>query len=234
MIVYCAENKINGKKYVGRTIRKLYSRKAEHIRHSKNENIKYYFYQAMRKYGQQNFKWYVLEKCSDQVELIEKEDFYIKKFGDYNIGSATDGGDNITNNPRKDKIDWNSKARSISGKKRWTKEEKKKQSIIAKNQWSEAKKEKLLIGLKNKLKEPIFRQKYLEKQRSPGGAYSPEIIKKRSSSRARKWILYDPEGNRFIIKNLSKFCRENALNISTLYNSYKGWKCIHYGSKKDI
>lgn len=49
---------------------------------------------------------------------------------------------------------------------------------------------------------------------------------------SKKWIIIDPQGNEFLIKNLTKFCRENKVSRETLKNialgigvSHKGWKC---------
>jgi hypothetical protein len=49
---------------------------------------------------------------------------------------------------------------------------------------------------------------------------------------SKNWLITDPDGNEFKIKNLSKFCRENSLKLSnglTLYISNKNWKTIKLG-----
>ena len=94
MIVYLIENKINGKKYVGQTVRSLNRRLHEHIflDHS-------VIHRAIDKYGWQNFKVSVLEECSTQEDLNEREIYYIKKFdcmtpNGYNVvsgGNSTSG-----------------------------------------------------------------------------------------------------------------------------------------------
>lgn len=94
MIVYLIENKLNGKKYVGQTVRGLNERLREHIflDHS-------VIHRAIEKYGWQNFKVSVLQECSTQEELNEREIYYIRKFdcmtpNGYNVvagGNSTAG-----------------------------------------------------------------------------------------------------------------------------------------------
>lgn len=234
MIIYIAENTINGKKYVGRTIQTLDKRKKAHISESKRSN--YYFHNALQKYGIKNFKWYVIDKAKNENELIDKEDYYIKIYGDYNIGSSADGGDNISNNPRKEFIDWNSKARKEHRKVYWNnKENRIKQSEIAKKQMTSEKNELMQEGWRKKLQDETFLNKYKEKQRK-SGAWSPDIIEKRSNSKAMIWKIWKND-EIFTIKNLNKFCKENDLNVSAMHmvssgkrNHHKGWKCVKYGS----
>lgn len=57
------------------------------------------FYKAIRKYGQNNFNWEIICFCNSEKELNEKEKYYIKKFGDYNIASGGTGGDTLSNHP---------------------------------------------------------------------------------------------------------------------------------------
>lgn len=75
MIVYLATNKINGKKYVGQTVRSLEERWKDHCR-AKDDN---YFHRAIHKYGVENFSLEVLDTAESGKELDEKEMFWIKK-----------------------------------------------------------------------------------------------------------------------------------------------------------
>lgn len=80
MIIYQAKNKINGKKYIGQTIRSFVQRKYEHIAASKN-GCKNYFHSAIRKYGKENFEWTILEEnVLNKKRLDEIEIFYIGYF----------------------------------------------------------------------------------------------------------------------------------------------------------
>lgn len=94
MIIYQVENLVNNKKYIGKTKGTLDGRKYGHFYDAKR-GCKTIFHRAIRKYGEKNFKFSVLENCSDLNELNEKEKFYISELKSktpcgYNM---TDGGD---------------------------------------------------------------------------------------------------------------------------------------------
>ena len=80
MIIYEAKNKVNGKRYVGQTVRTLDYRKNGHRRAAKRgeEGI---FYAAIRKYGFESFQWRVLEECGSKRELSEREVYWIRELG---------------------------------------------------------------------------------------------------------------------------------------------------------
>lgn len=92
--IYQAENIINGKLYIGKTIMSLDKRIKAH-RYLMVSGSKYCFYQAMNKYGFNNFKWKILFESFDEKKLSEMEMKFIKElktkvpFG-YNL---TDGGE---------------------------------------------------------------------------------------------------------------------------------------------
>ena len=93
MIIYQVTNKVNGKNYIGQTIQKLSARKGGH-KYEMKQGSNTIFYNAIRKYGWDNFSWCVIDDtCQSQDELNEMEYHYIKQCGDYNI---CDGGDCIT------------------------------------------------------------------------------------------------------------------------------------------
>lgn len=77
--IYCFINKINNKMYIGSTIQSPEVRYRQHLYNSKNEDstkYNYPLYQAIRKYGIDNFKFEILyEKECSEIELrnIEKE-----------------------------------------------------------------------------------------------------------------------------------------------------------------
>lgn len=95
--IYCITCKINGKKYVGQTIKKVSYRFNEHARANSPLG------EAIREYGRKNFEIEVLEECYSFAELNEAEKKWIKEF-DCKVPNGynrTDGGDGLLN-PCKD------------------------------------------------------------------------------------------------------------------------------------
>lgn len=90
MIVYCATNKINGKKYVGKTTQDLCERLKAHICDAIHGRG-YIFHRAIFKYGIENFQVDVLCQCSSKQELIDAEKYWIK-----NLNSMSPVGYNLT------------------------------------------------------------------------------------------------------------------------------------------
>lgn len=93
MIIYAAVNEINGKTYIGQTRRKFFKRKSQHKDRLKDGNTGK-FYNALRKYGWDNFTWWVLETCDSLEELNAREAAWIVDLDTLNTGyNATSGGD---------------------------------------------------------------------------------------------------------------------------------------------
>lgn len=94
MIIYKVTNKVNGKVYIGQTIRNLEIRKWEHLQCAK-DGVKTHLYYAIRKYGEDNFTFEIIAEASSKQELNELERYYIKKYDSINNGyNMVDGGDN--------------------------------------------------------------------------------------------------------------------------------------------
>jgi group I intron endonuclease len=98
MIIYKTTNLVNQKFYVGKDT---------------HNNPNYYgsgkrLKLAIQKYGIENFKKEILEICESLERLNEREKFWIKELNaiseGYNISLGGDGGDTISNNPRRDEI----------------------------------------------------------------------------------------------------------------------------------
>ena len=77
--IYCITNLVNQKKYVGKTTYSITKRFKEHCSDSKRERCEP-LYDAMNKYGVENFKVECLEEVDDW-------DIY-KRMGQHNIGST--------------------------------------------------------------------------------------------------------------------------------------------------
>jgi group I intron endonuclease len=92
--IYCIENKVNGKKYIGRSI-DIMQRFANHksqLRLGKHINI--FLQRSWNKYGKDSFIFYILKQCSER-ESIEQEKIHIKKLNTRspNGYNSTDGGE---------------------------------------------------------------------------------------------------------------------------------------------
>jgi group I intron endonuclease len=98
MIIYRTTNLINQKFYIGKDT---------------HNNPNYYgsgkkLKLAIKKYGKENFKKEILEICETKEQLNEREKHWIEKLNaineGYNISLGGDGGDTISNNPKKREI----------------------------------------------------------------------------------------------------------------------------------
>lgn len=97
MFIYKIVNKTNGKLYIGKTEKTLALRWASHVRHYSNK-VNRRLYDAMNKYGIDNFKIELVEHVADVKILNEREKYWIsyyktmdKNFG-YNMTEGGDGG----------------------------------------------------------------------------------------------------------------------------------------------
>lgn len=72
MIIYKATNKINGKVYIGQTVRSLQERMAEHTRHTGTA-----FDKALNKYGLDAFDVEQIDSATSVDELNQKEIYWI-------------------------------------------------------------------------------------------------------------------------------------------------------------
>ena len=125
MIIYKAINLQNRKVYIGKTTSKTPSKYFEsHIYHAlknKDKNTRS-FYNAIRKYGKENFKWEILGYCDSKEELNEAEieciDFYksYDRLYGYNLTLGGDGAGYKLTEERKQKI-----SRANKGVPTWNK-----------------------------------------------------------------------------------------------------------------
>ena len=75
-IVYCAQNIVNDKFYIGQTVQTLEKRRKNH--ESTVLNKKHYFHNALQKYGFNKFNWSILYYAQDKESLNAAEIYWIK------------------------------------------------------------------------------------------------------------------------------------------------------------
>lgn len=96
--IYRIQNKINGKVYIGQSVC-IEKRWEQHRTKCFNPNCSQYngyFYRSIRKYGLENFSFFVLEECSKE-KLNEREIYWISYYDSSNPNKGynlTLGGDN--------------------------------------------------------------------------------------------------------------------------------------------
>lgn len=99
MIIICGiykyQNLINNKIYIGKAI-DIAQRRRDHRSSSSNRKDNCIFHKALRKYGEDNFSFEVIEECKKE-ELNEREKYWIKYYNSiipngYNMTTGGDSG----------------------------------------------------------------------------------------------------------------------------------------------
>lgn len=166
--IYCIENKINKKKYIGSS-KDVYKRKNRHfseLKNLKHKNVK--LQRSYNKHGKDNFIFYVIEFVKNENELIIREQHYIDSIKpEYNINLIANSSLGVKRSEEtKEKVrqanlglkhpDWRNKIKSEAqgGENHWTK--KKKFSDESKKNMSEAQKKLYQSGYKHPQLKPVI------------------------------------------------------------------------------
>ena len=90
--IYKAVNTLNGKTYIGKT-NNFKKRKREHCRYDIDNGL--YFHKALKRYGESNFKWEIIDYADTLEDINNLEKYYIEKYNTYkpNGYNLTKGGD---------------------------------------------------------------------------------------------------------------------------------------------
>lgn len=86
IFIYKITNNINGKIYIGQTIRPIESRFSRHIRDAERGVLDTHFARAIRKYGPNNFSIEVIDIANAQDELNLKEQYWIRHYDGVRTG----------------------------------------------------------------------------------------------------------------------------------------------------
>lgn len=92
--IYKITNKVNGKIYIGKTLKTIEGRWKDHVEDYQRPRFeKRPLYSAMKKYGVENFSVEEVEECSSEI-LSEREIYWIDFYDSFRSGyNATKGGD---------------------------------------------------------------------------------------------------------------------------------------------
>lgn len=237
MYIYKATNKINGKCYIGRTVKKFEKRKSEHLQESKMDRKNSHFYNAINKYGWDNFDWEIIEECNDENLLREKEIYHIDKNKSNN---RTYGYNKLDGGPGRSgyKQSENCKKRMRENNPMFDKSVSQKVTNTKKmnGDWDNFKwKDRY-----NPEREKELRNWHSNYMKKNNPMYNPEVVEKVkrtreknkekiSNSISRNWLVIDKDGNESIIKNMKKFCKENNLSNSSMSQVASGKKEHHKG-----
>lgn len=117
-LIYKITNKVNGRAYVGKTVRSLSLCWKYHVADARRGRTDMLICKAIRKYGSENFIIEVLEEC-DVLVLSDRETHWVAELGTYGNGyNSTKGGERTSgykfNEESRQKMSEKAKARGIS------------------------------------------------------------------------------------------------------------------------
>jgi group I intron endonuclease len=250
-IIYKATNKINGKSYIGQTVKPLNKRINNHISEALNEINDFYFHKAIRKYGEENFIWEIIAECNSLEELNIAEIKLIKKYYTFKNGyNLTKGGEGV--------LGLCGEASPMYGKKH-TKEAKKKmsESSMGEKNWMYGKYGKDCPNF-GKIRSEETKKKQSESMKGEnhpnyGKHHSEETKKRISKSRkginigkevgskspcAKKYIIITPGGGEIFVHGIAEFCKnykkeklwhQPLIKVAKgKQKQHKGYKCKYF------
>jgi len=231
-IIYVLTNKINGKQYVGQTIRPFNNRLQEHLYMANKEKPKTIITKAIKKYGIDSFNTEthdVMNCCLSDVEKVMIKTLNTKAPNGYNI---TDGGEGTYGFHHTEE---SKKKMSISKSGiNCSKETRKKLAKASRGKvMLEETKRKISIAVSgdNCSKEVRAKMSIANK----GKIVSEETKKKLTKSLCKyTYEITTPNGDIEIITNMRKYCRDNNLGQPSMYRTANGIQTNHKGYKARI
>lgn len=122
-VIYCYTNKINGKRYIGKTNKSLKNRHKGHmkaVKYSGNVSHKQYIHKAIRKYGIENFTLEILHIADEySIDMLERHYIYClntfaKNGTGYNIASGGSDAKTTVGKTDEELKEWKKKLSEIT------------------------------------------------------------------------------------------------------------------------
>jgi len=204
-IIYSIHNLTSGKKYIGQPVEKMQRRVVRHFRTVNETKIS----RAIQKYSKYDFVYGIVEEVEDKNFLDVREQYWIKFY------DTVENGFNIKEGGKC--------ARGF--KQSQSSIEKRKQKLIRKS-LTEEHKQKLSKAHKGKIlsKETVDKMIAYRTGRNLTESCKEKISKSHSKN---TYKLKSLDGIIFIVKNLSKFCKENNLQQSAFVMIMNGERKHH-------
>lgn len=204
-IIYSIHNLTSGKKYIGQTVEKMQRRVVRHFRTVNETKIS----RAIQKYSKYDFVYGIVEEVEDKNFLDVREQYWIKFY------DTVENGFNIKEGGKC--------ARGF--KQSQSSIEKRKQRLIRKS-LTEEHKQKISKAHKGKIlsKETVDKMIAYRTGRNLTESCKEKISKSHSKN---TYKLKSLDGIIFIVKNLSKFCKENNLQQSAFVMVMNGERKHH-------
>jgi len=193
MFLYKITNIVNQKCYVGFTSISIEDRFATHLRNSNYKRCSQKIYNAIRKYGKENF---IVEQIYSGEDALEKENYFIKYYcAEYNMA---EGG----NKPPSQKGRTGKMSEATKEKLRKPKPPRTKEHI-----------EKLRQANIGKIVSRESVEKMLEtKRNNPSSFHRPYG----NTNRAKTYFVIHPDGKEEIVYNIAEFARNYNLQKSSI------------------
>jgi group I intron endonuclease len=204
-IIYCISNLTTGKKYIGQTVEKLQRRVVRHFRTINETKIN----RAIQKYSKYDFVYGIVEEVDDKNLLDEREQYWIKFY------NTVENGFNIKEGGKC--------ARGF--KQSESSIEKRRQKLLGRPLSGEHK-QKISKAHKGKILSKETVDKMIAYR--TGKSLTENCKEKISKSHSKNtYELKSPVGEILIVRNLSKFCKENNLQQSAFVMIIKGERKHH-------
>ena len=178
--IYCIENISTSKKYIGQSkhINERWNKHKNELNHKSHFND--YLQKAWNKYGAGDFKFYVLEYCSEE-QLDDKEIYYIQFYNTmnrsngYNLKSGGQASANYYSSETRQKMSMSIQNSYIDPERR------KIQSANAIKQWSNPEIKEKIMGVNN----PMYGKHHTEEAKQKvSNANKGRISKRRNTTPA--------------------------------------------------